>query len=59
MSGQIPADNKGELISGSIAEKTTQCCENIKGILTEAGVGLDRVVKVRCVRYIVVGRDKY
>lgn len=23
------------------------CCENIKGILTEAGVSLDRVVKVR------------
>jgi enamine deaminase RidA (YjgF/YER057c/UK114 family) len=23
------------------------CCENIKGILTEAGVGMDRIVKVR------------
>ncbi|KAF1846340.1 YjgF-like protein [Cucurbitaria berberidis CBS 394.84] len=46
VSGQIPANNKGELIEGSIADKTQQCCENIKGILAEAGVGLDRVVKV-------------
>jgi reactive intermediate/imine deaminase len=46
VSGQIPADTKGNLIDGSIADKTTQCCENIKGILTEAGVKMDRVVKV-------------
>jgi enamine deaminase RidA (YjgF/YER057c/UK114 family) len=48
VSGQIPANNKGELISGSIADKTTQCCENIVAILKEAGVSIDRVVKVRC-----------
>jgi enamine deaminase RidA (YjgF/YER057c/UK114 family) len=47
VSGQIPANNKGELISGSIADKTTQCCENIVAILKEAGVSIDRVVKVR------------
>jgi reactive intermediate/imine deaminase len=46
VSGQIPANNKGELISGSIADKTTQCCENIVAILKEAGVSIDRVVKV-------------
>ncbi|KAL6161122.1 hypothetical protein ACJQWK_08785 [Exserohilum turcicum] len=46
VSGQIPADTKGNLIEGSIADKTKMCCENIKGILTEAGVSLDRVVKV-------------
>ncbi|USP76219.1 hypothetical protein yc1106_03493 [Curvularia clavata] len=46
VSGQIPADTKGNLIEGSIADKTKMCCENIKGILTEAGVGLDKVVKV-------------
>ncbi|RMZ68505.1 hypothetical protein GMOD_00008213 [Pyrenophora seminiperda CCB06] len=46
VSGQIPADNKGTLIEGSIADKTKMCCENIKAILTEAGVAMDRVVKV-------------
>ncbi|KAF2024063.1 YjgF-like protein [Setomelanomma holmii] len=46
VSGQIPADTKGNLIEGSIADKTKQCCENIVGILTEAGVKIDRVVKV-------------
>ena len=47
VSGQIPADTKGNLIEGSIADKTKMCCENIKAILTEAGVGIERVVKVR------------
>jgi hypothetical protein len=47
VSGQIPADTKGNLIEGSIADKTKMCCENIKGILTEAGVAMDRIVKVR------------
>ncbi|RAR10491.1 adenine phosphoribosyltransferase [Stemphylium lycopersici] len=46
VSGQIPADTKGNLIEGSIADKTKMCCENIKGILTEAGVPMDRIVKV-------------
>ncbi|KAH8726156.1 L-PSP endoribonuclease family protein-like protein [Phaeosphaeriaceae sp. PMI808] len=46
VSGQIPADTKGTLIEGSITDKTTQCCENIKAILTEAGASMDRVVKV-------------
>ena len=35
------------MIEGSIADKTKMCCENIKGILTEAGVAMDRIVKVR------------
>jgi reactive intermediate/imine deaminase len=34
------------LIEGSIADKTKMCCENIVGILTEAGVEMARVVKV-------------
>ncbi|KAF1916444.1 Endoribonuclease L-PSP/chorismate mutase-like protein [Ampelomyces quisqualis] len=46
VSGQIPADTKGNLIEGSIADKTKQCCENIVGILTEVGVAMERVVKV-------------
>ncbi|KAH9862666.1 hypothetical protein J1614_010759 [Plenodomus biglobosus] len=46
VSGQIPADSKGNLIEGSITDKTAQCCENIKVILAEAGVGMERIVKV-------------
>jgi enamine deaminase RidA (YjgF/YER057c/UK114 family) len=47
VSGQIPADTSGTLIEGSIADKTKMCCENIVAILKEAGVGIERVVKVR------------
>ncbi|KAK4983826.1 hypothetical protein LTR50_006994 [Elasticomyces elasticus] len=44
-SGQIPADSSGNLIDGSIADKTAACCESIKAILEAAGSSLDRVVK--------------
>ncbi|KAL5118598.1 hypothetical protein ACEQ8H_003449 [Pleosporales sp. CAS-2024a] len=46
VSGQIPADKTGALIEGSIADKTRQCCENIKAILAEVHVGLERIVKI-------------
>ncbi|KAF2156410.1 L-PSP endoribonuclease family protein-like protein [Myriangium duriaei CBS 260.36] len=45
VSGQIPADASGKLTEGSIANKTKQCCESLKAILTEAGSGLEKVVK--------------
>lgn len=44
--GQIPADSTGKLVSGSIAEKTEQCCKNLKAILDAAGSGIPKVVKV-------------
>jgi len=44
--GQIPADSTGKLVEGSIAEKTEQCIKNLKAILTEAGSGIPKVVKV-------------
>ncbi|EAT83151.2 hypothetical protein SNOG_09886 [Parastagonospora nodorum SN15] len=46
VSGQIPADKTGALVEGSIADKTKQCCENIKAILAEVNVGLERIVKI-------------
>lgn len=46
MSGQIPADAAGNLVEGSIADKTTACCESLKAILEAAGSSLDRVIKV-------------
>ncbi|KZF24482.1 YjgF-like protein [Xylona heveae TC161] len=46
VSGQIPANSKGELVNGTIAEQTEQCCTNVAAILEEAGSHLDRVLKV-------------
>ncbi|KAF2261419.1 YjgF-like protein [Lojkania enalia] len=46
VSGQIPADKDGNLVEGSIADKTEACCSNIIAILKEAGTDISRVVKV-------------
>lgn len=46
VSGQIPADASGKLVEGSIADKTTACCEAVKNILKETGSDISRVVKV-------------
>lgn len=45
-SGQIPTDPAtGQFVAGGITEQTTQVLENVKAILSEAGVGLAQVVK--------------
>ncbi|SCW63994.1 RidA family protein [Mucilaginibacter sp. NFR10] len=46
VSGQIPIDPlSGELISSDIKAEATQVMENIKAILTEAGLGFNSIVK--------------
>lgn len=46
VSGQIPIDPlSGELINSDIKAEATQVMENIKAILTEAGLGFDNIVK--------------
>jgi 2-iminobutanoate/2-iminopropanoate deaminase len=45
VAGQIPADKTGKLVEGSITDKTTQCCENIKAILEAAGSEIEKVVR--------------
>ena len=45
VSGQIPLDAKGELVSNDIQEQTRQCLKNISHILKEAGSSLAKVVK--------------
>ncbi len=46
ISGQIPIDPAtGDLISGDIKKETRQSLENLKAILTEAGMTFDNVVK--------------
>lgn len=46
VSGQIPADASGNLVEGSIADKTKACCEALKNILEDAGSGIHRTIKV-------------
>jgi len=46
ISGQIPMDAAtGEMISGDIKKETQKCMENLKAILTEAGMTFENVVK--------------
>ncbi len=45
-SGQVPTDPKtGSFVPGGITEQATQVMENIKAIVTAAGLGLEDVVK--------------
>lgn len=45
-SGQLPiVPATGELIKYDIKRATTQCLENIKGILDEVGTSFDKVIK--------------
>lgn len=46
ISGQIPIDPAtGNLVEGDIKNETKQCMENLKAILTEAGMTFENVVK--------------
>ncbi len=46
VSGQIPLNPKsGELVMNSIEEQTKQVMENLKAVLSEAGMSFDNVVK--------------
>jgi 2-iminobutanoate/2-iminopropanoate deaminase len=46
ISGQIPMDAAtGKLIEGDIQKETKQCMENLKAILTEAGMTFENSVK--------------
>ena len=46
ISGQIPLNvETGTLVSGTIAEETKQCMENLKAILSAADMTFDHVVK--------------
>ena len=46
VSGQIPSNPKtGEIIATGITDEATMVMENLKAILTEAGVGFDSIIK--------------
>jgi hypothetical protein len=42
----IAADTHGQWVEGSVADKTRQCCQNIKATLEAAGTELGKVVRV-------------
>jgi len=45
-SGQVALDPVGgQLVPGDVAEQTTRALENIRAVLTEAGLGLADVIK--------------
>ncbi|RMZ81573.1 hypothetical protein DV737_g2485, partial [Chaetothyriales sp. CBS 132003] len=46
VSGQIPADESGKLVEGSITDLTRQCCKNVEAILNAGGSSIDKVVRV-------------
>jgi len=43
--GQVPMTPDGNIVEGSVAEKTHQIMENLEAILAEADRGFDDVVK--------------
>lgn len=46
LSGQVHIDGAtGKLVEGDIGEQTRQCLENLKKVLTAAGLGFEHVVK--------------
>jgi 2-iminobutanoate/2-iminopropanoate deaminase len=45
-SGQVALDPAtGQLVAGGVAEQTVRVCENIKAVLSKAGLDLEHVVK--------------
>ena len=44
-SGQLPINPETGAFPAGIAEQTKQSLQNIKAILAEAGVGMDRIIK--------------
>jgi len=45
-SGQIPLDpSTGAIVSSDIVEQTRQCLKNVGAVLSQAGLGMDAIVK--------------
>lgn len=46
VSGQVPRDAEGEIVTGNITVQATVTLENLKNVLEDAGYSLDDVVRV-------------
>jgi 2-iminobutanoate/2-iminopropanoate deaminase len=49
VSGQIPTDSKGIIVSGGLEAQINQVLDNIKAALALAGATMDQVVKTTCI----------
>jgi 2-iminobutanoate/2-iminopropanoate deaminase len=49
VSGQVPTDASGAIVSGGIEAQVRQVFENIRAALALAGGSLDQIVKTTCV----------
>jgi 2-iminobutanoate/2-iminopropanoate deaminase len=49
VSGQIPTDSKGVVVSGGIEAQINQVLDNVKAALALAGATMDQVVKTTCI----------
>lgn len=48
-SGQLPVDPKaGKITAETIEGQAEQAMQNLKAVLAEAGIGMDRVLKTTC-----------
>jgi reactive intermediate/imine deaminase len=55
VSGQVPKDAEGNMLSGTIEEETRSCIEAVRRALKEAGADLEDVVKATV--YLEDARD--
>ncbi|KAK7424521.1 hypothetical protein QQX98_000486 [Neonectria punicea] len=46
LSGNIPVDKAGDVVSGGATEQTEQVCKNMTSVLQAAGTEIGKVVKV-------------
>ncbi|KUJ08388.1 YjgF-like protein [Mollisia scopiformis] len=46
-SGQLPADAEGNLVEGSMGEKTAAVLKALSAVLAEGGSSLDKIVKAQ------------
>lgn len=46
-SGQLPADARGNLVTGNMTERTKACIQALSAVLTQANSSLDKIVKVQ------------
>ncbi|KAF5313970.1 hypothetical protein D9611_006779 [Ephemerocybe angulata] len=46
VSGQVPIDGAGNLVQGSIGDKTEACLKNVGNVLKASGTTWEKVVKV-------------
>lgn len=49
VSGQVPTDASGSLVTGTVEVQTRQVLDNVKAALALAGASMDQVVKTNCI----------